>query len=113
MPLDNTKTITAVTYNGNDWPVGGGGGGETCELELITTSSYVYVVDSQGVLHFYDDSGYDDTLTVNQGALILVFPLRDFDIVTDGIEVLVDPSTQAYDLFYLLKVVSSNASLWA
>ena len=27
--LDNTKTITAVTYNGNDWPVGGGGGGET------------------------------------------------------------------------------------
>lgn len=27
MALDNTKTITAVTYNGNDWPVGGGGGG--------------------------------------------------------------------------------------
>lgn len=25
MPLDNTKTITNVTYNGNDWPVGGGG----------------------------------------------------------------------------------------
>lgn len=27
MPLDNTKTITSVTYNGNDWPVGGGSGG--------------------------------------------------------------------------------------
>lgn len=51
MALDNTKTITAVTYNGNDWTVGGGGGPlvaygnivaghDTTQIEFTGSSAY-------------------------------------------------------------------------
>ena len=55
MALDNSKTITAVTYNGNDWPVGG--------APSLQSKSVTYT--SNGTATITPDAGYDGLSSVN------------------------------------------------
>ena len=55
MALDNTKTITAVTYNGNDWPVGG--------APSLQSKSVTYTAN--GTATITPDEGYDGLSSVD------------------------------------------------
>lgn len=45
MALDNTKTITSATYNGNNWPVGGESGGYLSNMILSKLSQDLFLKD--------------------------------------------------------------------
>ena len=53
--LDNSKTITAVTYNGNDWPVGG--------APSLQSKSVTYTAN--GTATITPDEGYDGLSSVD------------------------------------------------
>ena len=55
MALDNTKTITAVSYNGNDWPVGG--------APSLQSKSVTYTAN--GTFTITPDAGYDGLSSVD------------------------------------------------
>ena len=53
--LDNTKTITAVTYNGNDWPVG--------SAPSLQSKSVTYTANGTNTIT--PDAGYDGLSSVD------------------------------------------------
>ena len=55
MALDNSKTITAVTYNGNDWPVGG--------APSLQSKSVTYTANGTNTIT--PDAGYDGLSSVD------------------------------------------------
>ena len=63
MALDNSKTITAVTYNGNDWPVGG--------APNLQSKSVTYT--SNGTATITPDEGYDGLSSVDVTVAIPVY----------------------------------------
>ena len=66
--LDNSKTITAVTYNGNDWPVGG--------APSLQSKSVTYT--ENGTATITPDEGYDGLSSVD----VTVGVVADVPLVT-------------------------------
>ena len=63
MALDNSKTITAVTYNGNDWPVGG--------APSLQSKSVTYTAN--GTATITPDEGYVGRSSVDVTVAIPVY----------------------------------------